>query len=92
MKTSNIQFYITPKAKPEEYFRAERGLSSRSSGIWTALNRSVDEKKYTAHHPPSTTHHPTKDTRSSAVIPPNFWTNLIFFIDFRPCFLHIFFI
>ena len=25
-----------------------------SSGIWTALNRSVDEKKYTAHHPPPT--------------------------------------
>ena len=48
--------------------------------------RSV-QKKNTSNQPP-----PTKDTRSSAVIPPNFWTNLIFFIDFRPCFLHIFFI
>ena len=35
-------------------FRVERGLTSRSSGIWTARNRSVDEKKYTTHstHPP----------------------------------------
>ena len=55
------------------YFLAERGLSSRSSGIWTALNRSVDEKKYTA-HPPPTTHHPTNDTRCSPVYPPNFWS------------------
>ena len=42
------------------------------------------------YHPPPT--HPTKDTLSSAVFPPNFWTNLIFFIDFRLCFLHNFFI
>ena len=62
-----------------------------SSGIWIALNRSVDEKKYTAHHPPAT-HHPTKDTLSSAVFPPNFWTNLSFSIDIRLCFLHNFFI
>ena len=34
-------------------FRAERGLTSRSSGIWTAQNRNVDEKKY-ATHPPTT--------------------------------------
>ena len=35
-------------------FRAERGLTSRSSGIWTAQqNRSVLEKNSTTHHPPT---------------------------------------
>ena len=50
------------------FFRVERGLSSRSSGIWTALNRSVDEKKYTAHHPPPTTKRYALSARQSPKI------------------------
>ena len=50
--------YRIPETKLNEIscllFRAERGFSSRSSGIWTAQQyRSVGEKKYTT-HPPTT--------------------------------------
>ena len=61
-------------------FRAERGLASRSSGIWTALNRSVDEKKYTAHHPPPTIHH-QKIHVLRWCFPQNFETNQHFSRD-----------
>ena len=51
-------------------FRAERGLSSRSLVISTALIRSVDDKSTRpTHHPPRTTHQPTKDTRFSPLFP-----------------------
>ena len=59
-------------------------MSLRSSGIWTALNRSLDEKKYTAHPPP------TNQQKIHAVTP-YFPQILDLFLNFLiDIFLHLF--
>ena len=54
------------------FVRAERGFSSRSSGIWSGGNRSVKKKRYPTIQPSNIQHPTIKDTLPSAVIPPIF--------------------
>ena len=82
LKDTGMVFVFHYSERSEVWPRVARVLGPLRSEVYSKIS-------LPSNHP---TNHPTKDTLSSAVFPPNFWTNLIFFIDIRLCFLHNFFI